>query len=341
MWFSITEAQEDISPKLMIAPHTFELDVFAGETRKERIKVYNQSDVAIPISTRIVDFTAEEESGYMIFDESVSNPSIAARKWIKIENPKFILDPKEVVEVKFSIEVPKDAESGGHYAVILFDATLPDFYFKEDQPKVTPSLGALVMLSVKTLNLEPTAESQKIEIVEFGIPKEQKIKGLEEAITTAFQIIPRVQAASINIVEKSPSGFTLRIKNNDIFHHKLEGKLLISNMFGKKIGEMQIKSTTILPGKIRKFPIEFRPEIPKYLKWLPAWFSNLLVQNASFGSYHAVLGLSEEKEGLVINQTLGFWALPWKLILLFVLITALFIVLRKRIISVFRILLKP
>lgn len=333
-------SQESVSPEISVAPHTFELDVFPGEIRQEKIKIFNQSEVAIPISTRVTDFTAAEESGEMLFDESAQDISIAARKWMKIENPKFILEPWEKGEMRFSIEVPENAEPGGHYVVILFEPTLPSFYFKEDQPRAIPTLGVLFLLSVKTFALEPVPQDQQIEIVEFGLPREQRIANLEKAFAAAFQIVPGVLAAEINIVEKTPSSFVLRIKNNDIFHHKLSGKLLILNIFGKKVGESEIKRTTILPGKIRRFPIEFSPEVPEKLKWLPASISNFLVQNTSFGKYRVILDLGEEKSGLVINQAMAFWAFPWKIFLvLFSLVTA-FILARKRIRAAFKALFR-
>jgi len=329
---------EGVSPRLTVAPHTFELDVFPGEVRHEKIKIFNQSETAIPFSIQTTDFTAEDDSGEMIFDESVQDISIAARKWIKIEKPNFILEAGESGEMPFSIEVPENAEPGGHYAIILFQPALPSFYFKEGEVRAIPQLGVLLLLSVKTLTLEPVSAEEQIEIVEFGIPKEERLENLEKLAAIALQIIPKVQAAQINILEKTPSSFILKIKNNDIFHHKLEGKILIHNIFGKKVGEQNIKMTTILPGKVRKIPIEIQLETPDYLKWLPASLSNFLVQNTSLGSHTVILGLKEEKSGLAIGKNLSFWTLPWKIILLFVFLLAILILGRKRIAAAFRIL---
>ena len=133
----------------------------------------------------------------------------------------------------------------------------------------------------------------------------------------------------------------MRIKNNDIFHHKLEGKLLISNASGKLVGETEIRKTTILPGRIRKIPVEFEPEIPKRLKWLPSSISNFLIQNTPFGNYQVVLGLKEEKAGLLVDQGFSFFAFPWKIILCSLFFVVLAILGRKRVKIAIKALIKP
>ncbi|GAI47741.1 unnamed protein product, partial [marine sediment metagenome] len=138
---------QELSPTLGVAPHTFELDVLPGEERFEKIKVFNQSKMPIPISTGLTDFTAVDETGQMIFDKTSQDPSFASRFWFEIENPNFILDPGEMEEVKFKISVPENAEPGGKYAVMLFEPQLPSYYFEEGQPRAIPVIGVLFLIS--------------------------------------------------------------------------------------------------------------------------------------------------------------------------------------------------
>ena len=115
-------------------------------------------------------------------------------------------------------------------------------------------------------------------------------------------------------------------------------KFLIYNWFGKKVGETEIPQRTILPGKIRSFPVEFTPEIPEKLKWLPASISNFLVQNFFVGKYQARLDL-EAKTPLSAEIfkpatpfVLNFFSLPWKFWLpsIFVLVAFGFFVVKYR-----------
>ena len=333
---------------LSINPQIFEMDVFPGETISQKITIGNLSEVSLPIIVRVVDFTAEEDSGEMIFDEASQDPSVASRKWFEIENPNLILEPGERRKVLFSINVPENAEPRGYYSVMIFEPRLPSHYFEEMreatgevipvQPLAIPMVGVLFLTSIKTFTLEPEV-GQKLEVVEFSVPKEERLVTLENF---ASKIIGSVaQAAQITITEKSPQNFILRIKNNDIYHIKPYGKVLIYNWFGKKVGETEIPQRTILPGKIRSFPVKFTPEIPEKLKWLPASISNFLVQNFFVGRYQAKLEIQAKSpltaEILKPSATglLTFFSFPWQFWLPFTLFLALLLVFvvkyRKRI----------
>ena len=319
---------------LSVSPQIFEMDVFPGETISQKITIGNLSEVSLPIIVRVVDFTAEEDSGEMIFDEASQDPSVASRKWFEIENPNLILEPGERRKVLFSINVPENAEPRGYYSVMIFEPRLPSFYFEETgeatgevipvQPRAIPVVGVLFLTSIKTLALEPEIE-QKLEVVEFSLPKEERLVTLENFVSKLIGNV--AQAAQITITKKSPKNFVLRIKNNDIYHIKPSGKVLIYNWFGKKVGESKIPQRTILPGKTRSFPVEFSPEIPERLKWLPASISNFLVQNFFFGKYQAALQLCETdaEQDAKLRESLVFWALPWKFWISFLLIFGMLI----------------
>jgi len=333
-------ARAETSPSLgfSVAPQIFEVDVFPGETLNRKINLGNLSNVALPIFARLTDFTAEGDSGEMLFDESNQDPSFASRFWIKFETPNFILAPQERRELKFSINVPSNAEPGGHYSVALFEPQLPSFYFKEGQPRAIPVVGVLFLISVKTLSLEPEVE-KKLEVVEFSLPKEERILVLENILSKMAAGVAR--AAEFTISEKPPSKFILRIKNNDIYHIKPYGKISIYNIFGKKVGETEVLQKTILPGKTRIFPVEFSSEIPEKLKWLPSSISNFLIKNFFIGKYQAKLELeAKTPSSAEIFKPAGpvvlkFFSLPWQFwlpfILIFGLLISLIIKYRKRI----------
>ena len=250
------------------------------------------------------------------------------------EKPNFILEPGGKKEVQFSINVPGNAEPGGHYSVMLFEPQLPSFYFKPGQPKTIPVVGVLFLFSVKTFALEPEI-GKKLEVVEFSLPKEERLLALENFISNLTASV--AQAATFNIVEKSPSKFILRIKNNDIYHTKPFGKVLIYNIFGKKVGETEVPKMTILPGKTRAFPVEFSPEIPEKLKWLPASISEFLVQNTSLGKYKAVVALEIPSQKLETETQ--FWALSWRIFLPSLFLIIGLILIRRRIVAATKALL--
>jgi len=322
---------------MSVYPQVFELDVFPGEKRVERVKLTNKSNVALPIEVRVVDFTAKDITGEMMFDEFSQDPSFASRKWFNLINPNFILEEGEKRDIVFNISIPENAEPGGHYATMLFEPLLPSLYFKKGQPRAVPVIGVLFLFSVRTLSLEPQ-EKPALEIVEFSISKQERMLALENITSKLLGSV--VQASGVIITKKAPQTFILRIKNNDIYHTKPSGKVLIYNMFDKKVGEAEVLQMTILPGKIRDFPVKVSLKGRERLKWLPAFAYDLFSQNLFVGKYKARLELNATNltgEGLLAPSGflfLTFFSLPWRFWILFisflVLLAFLLIKYRKR-----------
>jgi len=332
-------AQSEI--RLFVSPEMFEWRLEREEEFSEKIKIYNKSEVPVPIKASVTNFGTKGELGTITFfeepepKEGKEDISYNPRKWIKIENPDFILDSKETEEVRFLVSIPENAEPGGHYAVILFEPMLPSFYFEEKALRAIPKIGVLFLISVEIEGL--TGPAEPLTIVEFNIPENLHLKRLENFIASFAGLFTEVRAeekAVFSIVETSHLPFTLRIKNNDIFHHKPEGNLLIYNTFGKIVGETEVRKTTILPGKIRKFPVKFKPELSEKLtKYLPAAILNFISQNLFWGKYQAQLVLTTEND--IIEKNIEFWAFPWKVGLSTVFIAFIFLLFlvkyRKRI----------
>ena len=324
--------------KLFVSPEMFELEVERGEILEDKIKIYNKSELPVPIEVSITNFGAQEETGTITFFEEPTKKegeddiSYNPRKWIKIENLNFILDPaEEAEEVKFKIEIPENAEPGGHYAVVLFEPKLPSFYFEEGVIRAIPKIGVLTLFSVKVEGLERPEEL--LTIVEFAIPENFHLKRLENFLGFFSEALA-AKKGEFSVVEKSHLPFTLRIKNNDIYHSKPQGKLTIFKNNDRIVGETEIKETTILPGKIRKFPVEFKPNLPEKLtKYLPASISNFISKNLLFGKYRAHLYLTIKND--IIEKDIEFWAFPWKVVLSIVFACGIFLLFlikyRKRI----------
>jgi hypothetical protein len=310
--------------KLFVSPELFEFEVKRSQTLEDKIVIFNKSELPVPIETTVTNFGAQEETGTMTFFEEPEKRvgeeddiSFNPRKWIKIENPNFILDPKEAKEVKFKIEIPENAEPGGHYAVVLFEPKLPSFYFEKGAVRTIPKIGVLFLFSVKVEGLEKTAQPPTI--IEFAIPEKFHLEKLEDFFVKTVKA-----AEGLTIVEKSHLPFTLSIKNNDIYHIKPEGKLEIFRIpltntnykltDTKKVGETEIKGITILPGRVRKFPVEIKPNLPRILeKYLPSKIKNFISENFLFGKYraHLLLTTGDAK----IEKDIEFWAFPWKIVL--------------------------
>jgi GxxExxY protein len=352
----VSAQQQEI--KFSVAPEIFERTVKRGDELSEKIKIRNNSNAPLPMEVITTNFGSQEESGTITFYEEPpvqgetpldnkhltgqgeDNISFNPRKWIEIENPNFILDPGEVEEVGLKINIPEGAEPGGHYAVILFEPKLPSFYFEEGAVKTIPKVGVLFLFSVEVEGIKKVEEP--LTIAEFNIPENFHLKRLENLLGSINEALA-AKNEEFSIVETSHLPFTLRIKNNDIYHAKIEGKLTIAKTNGKIVGETEIKETTILPHRTRKFPVEFTPNLPEKLKkFLPASISSFISRNFLLGKYqaHLLLTTGDGK----IEKNIEFWVFPWKFWLstgLLVLLILIFVVkYRKRIKSAFLILFR-
>ncbi len=221
----LTDAQINFS----IFPEKFDLELSGGEIYQDEIKIFNQSNISLKINIKVMNFSAAGEKGEMSFKEGEElDPSYNPSSWIKFGENNFILKEKELKKIPFSIEVPKNAEVGGHYAVALFQAT--PFFTSPDKPlQIIPTLGSIFLIKIKGDQIKYPPLEKQIELVNFNFP---------------------------SFVEKGPILINFRIKNNDPVHVRVGGKLIIYNFFGRTKEEIKIPPQTILPQKIRLFEIK-------------------------------------------------------------------------------------
>lgn len=216
LFYIYQPAHAQVGKAVTIIPPKFELFSNPGDTIVEKIKVQNESDSPLTFSVVVEDFTTSGEEGQVVLEgEDTSTYSLA--RWIEPETKDLILQPNEERSINFLINVPRDAEPGGHYASILF-STGAD----QDVPGsavVAQRIGSLILLRVSgNVNEQANIES-------FSVP---------------------------GYSEKGPVNFSLRVKNEGNVHVRPEGTYVIQNLFGNKIAEIPLDSRNVIPGSIRK-----------------------------------------------------------------------------------------
>jgi len=302
------KAQESVT--LGVHPPLFELNLKKGQVLKDKIIIWNRSNISIPLEAVVTSFTASDEFGRIQFEKG----DIA--DWFKTEKPGFILKPGEGREVNFQISVPDNAKDKGYYEIILFKPKLPPHYFEEEATRTIPEIGVLFLISVGE------REKANFEIVEFGISEKSRIKPLEKITKTV-------------LVNGSYIPFILRVKNNDIYHIKPSGLLKIYKTTENGspqniIGETEIKETTILPGKIRQFSVNFKPNLSQRLyKYLPDFLADFLSENLFLGKYKVVLELHGSG---AIEKEMSILIFPLKgaIILILLVVLSLFIIIKYK-----------
>lgn len=212
---SKTYAQAD-GRSITILPPKFELFANPSDVVSERIRIRNDSSFPVTYAIVVEDFTSSGEEGHVVLEEDGTDNSYSLATWIEPQVKEIVLQPNEEQSVGFNINVPRDAEPGGHYASILFQSSGST---TAGGASVTQRIGSLILLKV-TGNVDEIAE-----IESFDAPARS---------------------------QKGPVTFSLRIKNDGNVHLRPKGTIIITNLFGKKVAEFPLMGANVLPGSTRK-----------------------------------------------------------------------------------------
>jgi hypothetical protein len=223
---SIT-AQEGRS--ISVVPPKFELFANPGDIVTERIKISNNSVVVSTYSILIEDFGSTGEEGQVVLEEEGADTKYSLASWIEPAEREIILQPNEEKTLVFNINVPRDAEPGGHYASLLLQSAVDQNAATEGgaAAQVSQRIGNLVLLRVSG-NI---SESAQIET--FEAP----------AISKTVQF-----------------NFTLKKKNDGNVHIRPKGTIIITDLFGRKVDELPLEGANVLPGATRKMDTAWEKE---------------------------------------------------------------------------------
>lgn len=214
---------------MTIIPPKFELFANPGDQISETIRVRNDSTSPSAYTVLVEDFTSTGEEGAVVLEEGETDQLFSLASWIQPEATDLILQPGEEKAFGILITVPKNAEPGGHYASVLFQAASGEV---QGGAGVTQRVGALVLLRVSG----NVTENAQIET--FAAP---------------------------TYSPTTPLNITLRLKNNGNTHVRPKGTIIITDIFGKKIDELPLNGQNVIPGATRKMDTEWnRPNTLGY-----------------------------------------------------------------------------
>lgn len=215
-WAGLANGQgETRGQSLAVNPAIMEQILEPGQPISSKIVITNISDVPIPIKASVSDFKPNEDL------EGVDDAGIyQAQTWFKIDEPDFILQPKQAREVRVLITAPLGAEPGGHYATVFFQSLIPEEFVSSDRVYLANRVGVLAFLVVK------------------GDIKEKLAVG---------------SLAAPSLQQFAPVEFSLTLKNEGNVHVLPSGKLKIFNWRGKQIDEIVLKPGMVLPRTTREF----------------------------------------------------------------------------------------
>ncbi|MFH1890792.1 MAG: hypothetical protein ABIJ91_04500 [Candidatus Kuenenbacteria bacterium] len=248
---------------ITLSPPVIEAEIGRGEAGSLKFRVYNDTKQTKLYYLSKGDFKAKGEDGQAeFFDEGETDGSYSLAGWINLPGKQVALDPGQWADVVLTIEVPQNAEPGGHYGVIFF-SDLP-FWIQRNESSgvgIGTRVAALILVKVDG------------EVEERG--------AIEE-----FAIINKKRFYS-----HKPINFSVKFSNQGNVHLKPEGEIEIRNMFGKKLSELTLIETfdeqeeKIGMEKLDYLPVNFSRSnvLPQSTrKFEVVWASDLFQEESSF-----------------------------------------------------------
>lgn len=223
---SLASAQQS---GLQISPLTFNYEVENGGEESGKVIVTNLNDEAINYQLEAEDFVNVSDEGSPSFSGIISDESISTLStWIKFAGETTgQLAAKESIDVFFTIDIPEDAEPGGHYAAV-FAKQINDVLEGNTEIGVSSRVGTLILVSV------PGEVSRGATISDFNPP--------------AF-------------IWSGPLDFNFKVHNIGTVHYDSTGAVVVDPVLGNTI-EIDAGTHTIVPENARNFVAEWNKRFP-------------------------------------------------------------------------------
>jgi hypothetical protein len=281
-----TVVTTDAKEGLQISPVIVELDTSKGGSYNVNIQLTNVTTEDHIYYSAVNDFTAKDETGTpSVQFENLLPDTASIRNWV-VAPSQVQVKSGQAVTIQAQVNVPLNAEAGGHYGTLRFSGVAP-------KPQV-----AGVGLAASTGML-------------FLIRVDGNIA--EKASVASFYATPTAGDKESSLFEKAPITIVARIKNDGNVHLKPTGQIQVHDMFGGLVTTLKVNESmaNVLPDSIRRFDSTLSSS------WL-------------FGRYTADLALGYGIHGQALTQTISFWVIPYKIILVIAatIITLIFILVR-------------
>src|SRR3989344_1389254 len=213
---------------LTISPAKIFLSGDPGDTIETEMRVGNDLDKTATFYPVFERYTVRDGEEPIFYPENFGLPT-----WIETIPSELTVGPKETKSAVIKITLPKDAEPGGHYAVIFW-STAPPKQKGGSGVGIITRVGALVFLEISG-NITEGAE-----ILDFKAAKK--------------------------FVRSLPIGFGYAFQNKGNVHLRPEGEVHIKNIWGKTAAILQANpaQATVLPQTTRVILTEnWEPEKKK------------------------------------------------------------------------------
>ncbi len=211
---------------LQISPVLVDLNADPGLSYTFKFSLLNVTTGDLLFNAFVNDFRAKDESGTPeVVLDSTGTPQSSVISWVSPIH-SLTLKSKESKTIDVHINVPTDAEPGGHYGVIRFSGVPPSL--SQSGVALAASAGTLLLVRVSG-NIK-----ESLNLKDFYVRHNDRR-------STWF--------------ETGPVTFVERLNNTGNVHVKPHGDITITNLLGKRVATLKINAENgnILPDSTRRF----------------------------------------------------------------------------------------
>jgi hypothetical protein len=206
---------------ITISPVILEISGTPGQSLRQGFKLMNETNKPSNFYLSAMNFKQKEGAeGEPQFFEALSGEESLAN-WMRFTKEPIFLNPGEVKQLEFTIDIPSYAAAGGYFAA-LFAGDAPT-NFSGSGVGVSAKVGMLILLRVEGKVIEDG------KLLEFKLKQGKKI------------------------YNSLPVDFIYRFENLGNVHLKPSGFIEIRNMVGRLSASLSVEPKNILPSSVRTF----------------------------------------------------------------------------------------
>ena len=262
-----------------------EVALAPGEKSQSQISVTNRSENPIVFRVSVEDFTGSKSSEQNLVFMGEQRSPYSLKDYLKPEISQFTLAHGEKITLPVAINIPSNASPGGLYGAVIITA----------QPSTAAQAGS---------NIQVVSRLASLFFVR--IKGEAQVGGGLKSFSIARTVSDRPEV-----------DFSLLYENTGNIFIAPSGRIAITNLIGRSVGQIDIPGFYVMPDSVRQLKMKFKNDF-------------------MFGYYRAELRLDRGYGNQADKQSIGFWILPWKLTLALLAALALAVWIVDRIIKSFR-----
>ncbi len=152
-----------------LAPAQIELTLDPGTSSSQWVGVRNHAENPIDLTVFVRDFDLLADGSFEM--QELGHTTYSAGTWLDFPVATMRLAPDETRIIDYNIVVPEDAESGGHYAAIVFEGVPVETEGQEDTTSVQiigQVVGQVLITIPGPISRNLVIESLSVPTVVFG-----------------------------------------------------------------------------------------------------------------------------------------------------------------------------